>query len=259
MLTERTCVIGSVRRRRPLSRTSRTIGEFDKVKLAAGTRVARGPVDVPQSIDREGITRPTAHYSTRAPRPGKPRRAARPDDSRVGSRVRQVVAKHERYRDRLPRPDLGRARAARRSKRRSPSAGIERFRARQIFRWIYRRGVTDLDGDDRSARASSARRSPPTSRSRRPRIVARERSTDGTEKFLLAPGRRPPDRVGLHPRHAGDDLLHLDAGRLRDGVRVLPDGQDGPRPQPDGRRNRRPGARARRRARPARHSRSTSS
>ena len=35
MLIERTCVIRSVRMRRPLSRTSRTIGEFDKVKLAA--------------------------------------------------------------------------------------------------------------------------------------------------------------------------------------------------------------------------------
>ena len=35
MLTERTCVIRSVRMRRPLSRTSLTIGEFDKVKLAA--------------------------------------------------------------------------------------------------------------------------------------------------------------------------------------------------------------------------------
>src|SRR6476620_1214345 len=31
MLTDRTCVIGSVRMRRPLSSASRTIGEFDKV------------------------------------------------------------------------------------------------------------------------------------------------------------------------------------------------------------------------------------
>ena len=41
MLIERTCVIRSVRMRSPLSRTSRTIGEFDKVKLAAvGSRDA---------------------------------------------------------------------------------------------------------------------------------------------------------------------------------------------------------------------------
>src|SRR5258705_12684716 len=36
MLIERTCVMRSVRKRRPLSRTSRTIGEF-KMKPAAGT------------------------------------------------------------------------------------------------------------------------------------------------------------------------------------------------------------------------------
>ena len=65
--------------------------------------------------------------------------------------------------------------------------------------------------------------------------------------------RRPPDRIGLHPRHARDDLLHLDAGRLRDGLRVLPDRQDGADAQPDGRRNCRAGSRARRRARDARH------
>ena len=43
MLTDLTCVIRSVRMRRPLSRTSLTIGEFDKVELAAGTRVRNAP------------------------------------------------------------------------------------------------------------------------------------------------------------------------------------------------------------------------
>jgi hypothetical protein len=43
MLIERTCVILSVRRRRPLSRTSLTIAGFDKVKLAAAK-------EVPQSL-----------------------------------------------------------------------------------------------------------------------------------------------------------------------------------------------------------------
>ena len=72
----------------------------------------------------------------------------------------------------------------RRSKRRSPSAAIERFRARQIFRWIYRRGVTDLDAMtdlSRELRATLAGEFTLTT----PAIVARERSVDGTEKFLL--------------------------------------------------------------------------
>ena len=42
--------------------------------------------------------------------------------------------------------------------------GHQRFHARQIFRWIYQRGVTDIDGDDRPARAICARRSRTSSR-----------------------------------------------------------------------------------------------
>ena len=50
-----------------------------------------------------------------------------------------------------------------------------------------------------------------------------------------APRRRHDHRVGLHSGHAEPDVLRLDAGGVRDGLRVLPDGDDGPRPQPDGR------------------------
>jgi 23S rRNA (adenine2503-C2)-methyltransferase len=62
--------------------------------------------------------------------------------------------------------------------------GRERFRARQIFRWVYRRGVTDpgamtdLPRDLRAALAADFVLTTPD-------VVARERSTDGTEKFLL--------------------------------------------------------------------------
>ena len=69
--------------------------------------------------------------------------------------------------------------------------GQPRFRGRQIFRWIYRRGVTDLEAMSdlpRELRAQLASEFTLTT----PEIVARERSTDGTEKFLLrlADGRR---------------------------------------------------------------------
>jgi 23S rRNA (adenine2503-C2)-methyltransferase len=62
--------------------------------------------------------------------------------------------------------------------------GLERFRARQVFAWIYRRGVTDIDAMTdlpRELRAALSRDFTITT----PQIASRERSTDGTEKFLL--------------------------------------------------------------------------
>jgi 23S rRNA (adenine2503-C2)-methyltransferase len=63
--------------------------------------------------------------------------------------------------------------------------GQERFRAKQIFGWIYRRGVTDIGSMTdlpRALRETLAADFTLTT----PRIAGRERSTDGTEKFLLS-------------------------------------------------------------------------
>ena len=62
--------------------------------------------------------------------------------------------------------------------------GHERFRARQLFAWIYRRGVTDLDAMTdlpRGLRSSLAAEFALTT----PAVARRETSVDGTEKFLL--------------------------------------------------------------------------
>ena len=62
--------------------------------------------------------------------------------------------------------------------------GLERFRARQIFTWIHRRGITTFDGMtdlSRELRATLARDFSVST----PDVVSRERSADGTEKFLL--------------------------------------------------------------------------
>jgi len=62
--------------------------------------------------------------------------------------------------------------------------GYPRFHAGQIFRWIYRRGVTDAeDMTDlpRELRAAVAANFKLTT----PALMQRERSTDGTEKFVL--------------------------------------------------------------------------
>ena len=63
-------------------------------------------------------------------------------------------------------------------------AGLERYRARQIFQWVYRRGVngfeamTDLPAAQRTALAGRFLISTP-------HIARRDISEDGTEKFLL--------------------------------------------------------------------------
>jgi len=62
--------------------------------------------------------------------------------------------------------------------------GHPRFRARQMFRWIYRHGVTDIEAMTdlpRALRADVARAFGLST----PALEHRERSTDGTEKFLL--------------------------------------------------------------------------
>src|SRR5262245_20746712 len=63
--------------------------------------------------------------------------------------------------------------------------GQPRFRARQVFQWLYKRGVTDIDQMTdlpRELRAALARDFALTT----PRLAQRETSVDGTEKFLLA-------------------------------------------------------------------------
>jgi 23S rRNA (adenine2503-C2)-methyltransferase len=73
------------------------------------------------------------------------------------------------------RPELESALAAR---------GHARFRARQIFRWIYRRGVIDpeqMTDLPHALRATIAAEFTMTT----PALAARETSSDGTQKFLL--------------------------------------------------------------------------
>ncbi len=62
--------------------------------------------------------------------------------------------------------------------------GIERFHARQLYRWVHRRGVTDLDRMtdlSRSLRARLQQELIVTT----PRVVDDETSVDGTRKLVL--------------------------------------------------------------------------
>jgi 23S rRNA (adenine2503-C2)-methyltransferase len=82
-----------------------------------------------------------------------------------------------------PRPDLGGVeRPALESA--VTALGHDRFRARQIFQAIHRRGLTaveEMTDLPASLRAELTTRFSLTT----PRVVARDRSSDGTEKFLL--------------------------------------------------------------------------
>jgi 23S rRNA (adenine2503-C2)-methyltransferase len=62
--------------------------------------------------------------------------------------------------------------------------GYPRFRARQIFRWIYKRGVTNVDAMTDLPRDLRARLTTDFLLTT-PAAVQREVSSDGTEKFLL--------------------------------------------------------------------------
>ena len=61
---------------------------------------------------------------------------------------------------------------------------VEPFHARQLYRWVFRRGVTDFEQMTDLSKALRTRL-PTTFTVSTPSVVARERSTDGTEKFLL--------------------------------------------------------------------------
>lgn len=63
--------------------------------------------------------------------------------------------------------------------------GIARFHGRQIFHWLYGRGVTDFDAMTDLSKADRAILKARASLST-PRIDLRQESADGTTKFLLA-------------------------------------------------------------------------
>jgi 23S rRNA (adenine2503-C2)-methyltransferase len=62
--------------------------------------------------------------------------------------------------------------------------GVERFHARQLYRWIYKRGVTEIDRMTDLSRVLRSRLQDELLVST-PRLVSDERSIDGTRKFVL--------------------------------------------------------------------------
>ena len=148
MLTERTCGIDSVTRRRPLSRTSRTIMVRRERTVASSQRaatrcehaLAKSLTEKELPSDRSMIARGPANSIG-----SRPPERVRPSAAWYNPALRMPSRSDERERDQLDRPPRpGRPRAGRARGARSSAAARRRFHARQIFRWIYRRGVTDF-------------------------------------------------------------------------------------------------------------------
>ncbi len=72
--------------------------------------------------------------------------------------------------------------------------GHDRFHARQIYRWLYRRGVSafaQMSDLSKTLRASLEAEIVVAT----PRVVDRQRSADGTEKFVMEVGARDTRRI----------------------------------------------------------------
>ena len=127
------------------------------------------------------------------------------------------------------------------------AAGVEPYRARQIFRWVFARGVTDF-GQMTDLSKPLRARLPELFRISRPAIVGEERSSDGTTKLLLELDDRRRIESVFIPDSPGDTFcISTQVGCAMKCAFCLT-GKMGLDAEPHGRRDRRPGARARRRA-----------
>src|SRR5262245_61552960 len=65
--------------------------------------------------------------------------------------------------------------------------GVPRFRGRQLFHWMYRRGVVEFPSMTNLGRELQTQLATSCSAAS-PKVVARQTSSDGTTKFLLRLG-----------------------------------------------------------------------
>ena len=83
----------------------------------------------------------------------------------------------------IPRPDLAEL-ELNELETALEAGGCERFHARQLYRWIYRHGVTQFERMTDLSRALRARLESDFGLTT-PHVVTDEVSSDGTRKFLL--------------------------------------------------------------------------
>ena len=98
---------------------------------------------------------------------------------------------------------------------------VKPFRAKQVFQWIYNRGVTDFDAMtnlSKGLRAELAERF----RIERLGVNTEQRSTDGTRKWLVPVRRRPGSGNRPYPGDGPRYALRLQPGRLHPDLYLLP-------------------------------------
>ena len=129
--------------------------------------------------------------------------------------------------------------------------GVAPFHARQLYRWIHKRGVTDIDQmTDLSLALRAAIKT--DCHLSTPKVVANQRSVDGTRKFALElSDSRRVEAVFIPDTPSMTFCISTQVGCAM-GMRFLPDRQDGPGQELDGWRDRGTSPGARRGDRPAR-------
>src|SRR5215510_10616497 len=181
MLTDRTCGIRSVRSRRPLGSTSRTMSGCVTVAWESRSASISALWPCRKSLtDRE--LEEHAHDNTRvncaARTPRAFRVAAKIDRLHLARNVAHSMSASCVNVAELDLQELESALETR---------GRARFHARQLYRWIYKRGVvdfeamTDLSKDLRAKLAAELEIATP-------QVVTESQSVDGTRKFVLELG-----------------------------------------------------------------------
>ncbi len=118
-------------------------------------------------------------------------------------------------------------------------AGLEPFRAQQIWHWIYWHGVTDFERMTNVAKKTRERLAE-LFVIERPQIVTEQRSVDGTRKWLLRfPDGNEAETVN-HSRGGSRLGLRLQPGRLHAHLQLLPHRHPAAGAQPHARRDRGP-------------------
>ena len=118
------------------------------------------------------------------------------------------------------------------------ASGKEKYRARQIMKWLHQAGVSSFEAMTTLARDFREKLAA-TARIYRPAIVKIQKISGRHAKSASPAGRRSVHRKRSHSRQEPLDALHLHAGGVRHGLHLLPDRAPGVPAQPDAGGNRR--------------------
>ena len=93
------------------------------------------------------------------------------------------------------------------------SLGEKPFRARQVLRWMHRRGAADFEAMSDLAKSLRAKLSE-YAHIASPNVLSDSTSDDGTRKWLLDVGQRNAIETVFIPEEDRGTLMHIDAGRM---------------------------------------------